>query len=218
MRVSTSLSEGGGTILIATLDDVLHRLRLEDVWMWRGTSVIAKEGFSARRGYLNEFVQHHWVPDARLLGGIFTSIAQPLSLEEFAAKKDWSTCHSVEFIPELPGKRRMVWFLEARMKAAEAHAGLKQMRQDAVAVSAPTIQAAPFTPLSTPRRVHAIPVERLPDIYDLIGDDGKIFDRGSVQQFALSKSLREASKVPGGAPVIIEWNTEFAGYMITGLA
>lgn len=221
MRVSTSLSEGGGTILIATLDDVLHRLRLEDVWMWRGASVIAKEGFSARRQYLNEFVQHHWVPDARLLGGIFTSIAQPLSLEEFAAKKDWSTCHSVEFIPELPGKRRMVWFLEARMKAAEAHAGLKQMRQDPVALGVPTIQAAPFTPStppsSTPRRVHAVPVERLPDIYDLIGDDGKIFDRGSVQQFALSKSLREASKAPGGAPVIIEWNTEFAGYMITQL-
>ena len=211
MRTSTSLSEGGGSILIATLDDVLHRLRLEDVWMWRGSAVIGKEGFSKRREYLNEFVKHHWVPDARLLGGIFTSIAQPLSLEEFAAKKDWTTCHSVEFIPELPGKRRMVWFLEARMKAAEGHAGLKQMRQE-------TIVTTSVAPSSTPRRVHAVPVERLPDIYDLIGDDGQIFDRGSVQQFALSKSLREASKVPGGAPVTIEWNTEFAGYMITGLS
>jgi len=211
MRVSTNLSEGGGSILIATLDDVLHRLRLEDVWMWRGASVIGKEGFSKRREYLNEFVKHHWVPDARLLGGIFTSIAQPLSLEEFAAKKDWTTCHSVEFIPELPGKRRMVWFLEARMKAAEAHAGLKQMRQETI-VTIPSV-----APPSTPRRVHAVPVDRLPDIYDLIGDDGQIFDRGSVQQFALSKSLREASKVPGGAPVTIEWNAEFAGYMITQL-
>ena len=225
MRVSTSLSEGGGSILIATLDDVLHRLRLEDVWMWRGASVIGKEGFSKRREYLNEFVKHHWVPDARLLGGIFTSIAQPLSLEEFAAKKDWSTCHSIEFIPELPGKRRMVWFLEARMKAAEAHAGLKQMRQEntvglKVNVQTPTPTPSPMrtttAPSTTPRCVRAVPVDRLPDIYDLIGDDGQIFDRGSVQQFALSKSLRELSNTPGGVPVMIEWNTEFAGYMITG--
>jgi hypothetical protein len=222
MRVSTSLSEGGGSILIATLDDVLHRLRLEDVWMWRGTSVIAKEGFSKRREYLNEFVKHHWVPDARLLGGIFTSIAQPLSLEEFAAKKDWSRSHSIEFIPELPGKRRMVWFLEARMKAAEAHAGLKQMRQEntvgiKLGTETPTAVPATVAPSATPRCVRAVPVERLPDIYDLIGDDGQIFDRGSVQQFALSKSLRELSKTPGGVSVMIEWNTEFAGYMITGI-
>jgi len=230
MRVSTTLSEGGGTILVATLDDVLHRLRLEDVWMWRGTSIIGKEGFSKRREYLNEFVKHHWVPDARLLGGIFTSIAQPISLEQFAAKKDWSTCHSIEFIPELPGKRRMVWFLEARMKAAEAHAGLKQGRQEAVPRTAYPVPAYPVPPTAlppatstltqpdtNPRRVHAVPVDRLPDVYDLIGDDGQIFNRGSVQQFSLSKALREASKAPGGAAVMVEWNTEFAGYMITML-
>ena len=217
MRVSSSLSEGGGSILVATLDDVLHRLRLEDVWMWRGVSVVVKEGFSKRREYLNEFVQHHWVPDARLLGGIFTSIAQPVSLEEFAAKKDWTTCHSVEFIPEMPGKRRMVWFLEARVNAAEAHAGLKQGRQEGVVGSSvtPVITAA-VSPDMAPRRALAVPVDRLPDIYDLIGDDGKIFDRASVQQFSLSKSLRQAAN-PQGTPVIVQWNIEFGGYMITSL-
>jgi hypothetical protein len=221
MRVSTTLSEGGGSILVATLDDVLHRLRLEDVWMWRGASVIAKEGFSARRKYLNEFVQHHWVPDARLLGGIFTSIAQPISLEEFAAKKDWSTCHSIELIPELPGKRRMVWFLEARVKAAEAHAGLKQGRQTDAPPKPPVAAPVPVVVTAemdrSPRRVRAVPVDRLPDVYTLIGDDGQVFGRGSVQQFSLSKLLREAAKDPEGAPVLIEWNAEFAGYMITTL-
>lgn len=213
MRVSASLSEGGGSVLVATLDDVLHRLRLEDVWMWRGNSVVAKEGFSKRREYLNEFVKHHWVPDARLLGGIFTSIAQPVSLEEFCAKKDWSTCHSVEFIPEMPGKRRMVWFLEARVKAAEAHAGLKQGRQEAVVTTnvAPTV-----SPGLLPRRALAVAVDRLPDVYDLIGDDGNIFDRASVQQFSLSKSLRQAASSEG-TPVMVQWNTEFGGYMITSL-
>lgn len=213
MRVSTSLSEGGGTILVATLDDVLHSLRLEDVWMWRGTSVVSKEGFSTRREYLNEFVQHHWVPDARLLGGIFTSIAQPVSLEEFSAKKEWGTCHSVEFIPEMPGRRRMVWFLEARVKAAEAHAGLKQGRQEVPVLSSviPTV-----SPGLVPRSVLAVPVDRLPDLYDLIGDDGNIFSRASVQQFSLSKALREAAS-PEGIRVMVLWNTDFGGYMITSL-
>ena len=213
MRVSTSVSEGGGTVLVATLDDVLHHLRLEDVWMWRGNSVVSKEGFSKRREYLNEFVKHHWVPDARLLGGIFTSIAQPLSLEEFAAKKDWTMCHSVEFIPEMPGKRRMVWFLEARVKAAEAHAGLKQGRQEAIVGTAVTT-----VPSKEPRCVRAVPADRLPDIYELLGEDGTVFDRASVQQFSLSKQLREASGSPEGVWVNIAWSVEFGGYMITGMA
>jgi len=229
MRVSTSLSEGGGTILIATLDDVLHRLRLEDVWMWRGDQVIRKQGFSARREYLKEFVSHHWVPDARLLGGIFTSVAQPISLEAFAAKKSWDNCHSVEFIPEMVGRRRMVWFLEAQMKAADAHAGLKQAR----VAHQPIPQAAPrppprpqpvpqpvpqplqiVEPVKTDRRVRAVAIQGLPDIYELYGEDGLPISRASVQQFALSKALREAE---GDVWVTASWNSDFGGYMITAM-
>jgi hypothetical protein len=218
MRVSTSLSEGGGTILIATLDDVLHRLRLEDVWMWRGDQVIRREGFSARREYLKQFVGHHWVPDARLLGGIFTSVAQPISLEEFSAKKVWDNCHSVEFIPEMIGRRRMVWFLEAQMKAADAHAGLKQMRGPTVMPQAaprpPPRPQQPSAPSGTDRRVRAVAIPNLPDIYELYGEDGLPISRASVQEFALSKTLREAKS---DTWVIASWNSEFGGYMIVNI-
>ena len=207
MRVSSAVSEGGGSILVATLDDVLHHLRLEDVWMWRGNSVVGKEGFSKRREYLSEFVQHHWVPDARLLGGIFTSIAQPISLEEFAAKRDWSNCHSIELVPEMPGKRRMVWFLEAKVRAAEAHAGLKQGRAVDPPIPAPAVQPGK-------RRVKILPVDRLPDVYQIVGEDNK----ASVQQFSLSKDIREACKAFREVSVIVDWNDEFGGYMITSLA
>jgi len=221
MRVSTSLSEGGGTILIATLDDVLHHLRLEDVWMWRGDQVIRKQGYSARREYLKEFVGHHWVPDARLLGGIFTSIAQPVSLEIFSLKKTWDNCHSVEFIPESVGRRRMVWFLEAQMKSAEAHAGLKQDRvPQALPKAMPQAlpkampQAAPRppprpAPATQDRRVRAVPVDSLPDIYELYGEDNMPISRASVQQFALSKSLREATQDGNGVWVTADWNKDF---------
>jgi hypothetical protein len=63
----------------------------------------------------------------------------------------------------------------------------------------------------------AIPVERLPDVYDLLGEDGAVFGRGSVQQFSLSRQLRESVKIPDGLLVTVKWNPEFSGYMITGL-
>lgn len=223
MRVSSALSEGGGSILVATLDDVLHRLRLEDVWMWRGTAVIRNEGFSKRRQYLKEFVQHHWVPDARLLGGIFTSIAQPISLEEFANKKSWEMCHSVEFIPETVGRRRMVWFLEAQLKAAEAHAGLKQARGPEHVVERHVVgrhvverHVVGQTQTQTQtQRVRVQPVDSLPDVYQMYNEGGAPVGQASVQQFSLSMKLRGACESGADVWATATWNKEFSGYMIT---
>ena len=202
MRVSSTVSEGGATVLIATLDDVLHTLRLEDVWMWRGNGLTASQTYTQRREKLKEFIEYHWVPDARLLGGIFTTVAQPLSMEKFAEKKTWDLCNSVEFIPDMPGKRRMVWFLEAQVKAAEAHAGLKQHREP-IAVAAPI-------------KMRAVPVEKMPDVYDLFGEDGVSVSRASVQQFSLSLTLRKAAE-KGELWVFAMWRPEFSGYEITRL-
>ena len=192
--------------------------------MWRGVSAVRSQPYSKRREYLKEFVGHHWVPDARLLGGIFTSIAQPISLEAFAAKKDWAECHSVEFIPEMCGRRRMVWFLEAQVKAAEAHAGLKQVRANipspvattvAVPMLLPQQKPSSVEPTTSQRKVRAVPVDNLPDLYDLYGEDGLPISRASVQQFELSRVLRAAGK---GVWVVAEWNKEFGGYMIVSMA
>ena len=218
MRVSLAVAEGGGSVLVATLDDVLHTLRLEDVWMWKGAPIIQSEGFAARRERLKEFVQYHWVPDARLLGGIFTSIAQPMSMQEFAEKKSWDTCHSVEFIPEMNGRRRMVWFLEAQVKAAEAHAGLKQDRIVAPVAAAPV--AAPAAPAATVAaagvRARLSPIDSLPDVYNLIGEDGLLIGKGAVQQFFLSRDIRQALQ-KGETWVRAKWSAEFNGYCISEL-
>jgi hypothetical protein len=217
MRVSPSISEGGGSIFVATLDDVMHTLRIEDVWMWRGKGMMLTEPYTKRRELLKEFVQYHWVPDARLLGGIYTSIAQPMSMEQFAAKKTWDNCHSVEFIPDMPGagKRRMVWFLEAQVRAAEAHAGLKQDRIVDVKPFKQHLQ--PQQPIPTElRRVRAVPVEKMPDVYDLYSEDGTLIHRASVQQFRLSLALRDAAE-KGDAWVRAEWRPEFSGHEITQL-
>ena len=217
MRVSLAVSEGGGSILVATLDDVLHTLRLEDVWMWKGAAIIQSEGFAARRERLKEFVQYHWVPDARLLGGIYASISQPMSMQEFAEKKSWDTCHSVEFIPEMVGRRRMVWFLEVQVKAAEAHAGLKQDRvAPVVPVAPPTAHVPVPAAAATKVKARLSPIDSLPDVYNLIGEDGLLIGKAAVQQFFLSRDIRQALQ-KGETWVAAKWSAEFNGYCISEL-
>lgn len=222
MRVSSAVSEGGGSILIATLDDVTHTLRLEDVWMWRGECMWATQTFSRRREKLKEFVERHWVPDARLLGGILTKVAEPVSLETFASKGVTDECNSVEFIPEASGRRRMILYMEAMERAATGPAGLKQGRAGVAAASTPA-PAAP-APAPTPpqqRRARAMPVDKMPDVYDLFGEDGFPISRASVQQFALSQQIRAAvQQAPPNTGVWItaRWRPEFGGYEIQGLA
>lgn len=219
LRSSTYVAEGGGSVLIATLDDVLHQLRLEDVWMWRGRAVAKELPFSRRREFLKEFVERHWIPDARLLGGIFTKVAQPISLEELAAA-DGSGVHSYELIPEQAGRRRLHLFVEEQAKVRVGHAGLKQDRNVVVGKAGPAATVAveapkPVAPPQASRRARAVAVDKMPDIYDLYGEDGLPISRASVQQFSLSQQLR-ATK--GDLWVQAAWRPEFGGYEIIRLA
>jgi hypothetical protein len=233
MRVAASLGEGGGTILVGTLDDVTHTLRLEDVWMWKGKRLFASDTYSARRQVLKEFVESHWVPDARLLGGIFTQIAAPMSLEEFSQKEDWTGVTSLEFLPEQPGRRRMVFTLEARKDVRVGPAGMKQQRTAPAGAPRPapataTVAAAPPAPITLQqpspqpseavRRARAVPVEKMPDVYDLYGEDGFPISRASVQQFALSQLLRGKLQTSPDVWVQARWRAEFGGYEILGAA
>ena len=208
-------------MLIATLDDVLHSLRLEDVWMWRGESIFTREPFSKRRGFLKEFVERHWVPDARLLGGIYTTVAAPMSMEAFSAKKAWDQVANVEFIPETPGKRRMFIMLEEIQRAAVGPAAEKKFRVATAVAPVPSVN--PVNPVNTvnatvpitkERVATAVAVDKLPDVYDLFDEAGHPICRASVQQFSLSQKLR------GLAPALvnIRWRPEFGGYEILSIA
>jgi hypothetical protein len=132
-------------------------------------------------------------------------------MEKFAEKKVWDNCNSVEFIPDMPGKRRMIWYLEAQQKAAEAHSALKQFREP---VSAPVKEAVRGSQEAC--RARAVPVDKMPDVYDLFAEDGSAIGRGSVQQFRLSALLRAAAE-KGDVFVTANWRKEFNGYEISSL-
>ena len=242
MRVSTAVGEGGGSVLIASLDDVTHRLRLEDVWMWRGEALATTQTFSRRRERLREFVERHWVPDARLLGGIFATVAQPISMEAFAKKAavedPFQGVSSLEFIPEATGRRRLVLHLETVERAATGPAGLKTQRAHAPLAPTTTASVAPAEPVqavtgsalpsrsalpraeavTSVRRARAAPVDKMPDVYDLYEESGLPISRASVQQFSLSQALRKACESEKEVWVLARWKPEFGGYEIVGRA
>jgi len=261
MRVSPTLGEGGGSILIATLDAIQHTLRIEDVWMWKGQAIYDTQGYSKRREYLKEFVERCWVPDARLLGGIQTTILNPRSVQDFLETPATSVS-TIELIPEMAGKRRM-WqgggtppFPPSQTTSKDGGSDRPTIPQPAttkkrfdlaesppidkkitlagaqavagaqvVPACPPTIKFSPLEgaggtgcpPLDKNfTRAIAKAVDKMPDIYDLCDEDGRIVGQGSVQQFSLSQTLR-SKHTTEGVLVAVRWRDEFGGYEITGL-
>ena len=204
MRTDVTLGDGGGTVLIASLDKIGHILRLEDVYMWKGDKLFARQGFLERRKTLQQFVERHWTPDARLMGGITTTIAQPQPLRILSTLEDLP--HSIDLIPELPNKRRFYFFASDAPAPALAPAPAPA----APATQAPTVSIQQTTATI---RAFAVALESLPDVYDLFMENNTPLCRAAVQQLALSQKLRgyKSQKIP----VIASWNKEFGRYEIT---
>lgn len=220
MRVSQVLGEGGGSVLVASLDSVQHTLRLEDVWMWRGLPLIDTTPYSKRRAHLREFVERHWIPDARLMGGIVTTVVNPAPLEAGLAAA--GTAHTVDLFPEQPGRRRL--WLEVGVRASVRPPGTTADHVQRVTVQSKpatspdaSAQATAPPPAKKIRAAFARPVDKLPDIYDLYDSEGFPISRASVQRFSVSQELRAKPQPPEGVRVQAEWRADFGGYEIVGL-
>jgi hypothetical protein len=217
MRVDLTLGDGGGSLFIVTLDKIQHTMRLEDVWIWKGEDIHAQKKYSERREYLREFVEKLWVPDPRLMGGIQTTVANPLPLAALSTVK---SAHSIDLIPELPGKRRFWFAFESTLPSAPATAPPPSPASAKPSPIQPSQQASSPPLLAIPAPAHektkvrafAKPLESLPDVYDLTLEDGTPLCRAAIQQLALSKLLR--SKKETEIPVWAEWKKEFGRYEI----
>ena len=203
MRVSPELGEGGGSVLIATFDTIQHTLRLEDVWVWKGSCVFDYDPYSKRRQLLKEFVDKYWIPDTRLLGGVVAYILNPLSVD-VAFSKPFTGIHTIDLIPETPAKRRM--WIECDSKPLVKHVTNSVTNPVTKAVTKPLVKAV----LQDEFTAFAKPVDALPDIYDLYDASNNLLGRGSVQTFSVSKAIR----AEGETWVNVRWNKEFSGYEI----
>lgn len=197
MRVSPYISEGGGSVFVANLDTIAHTLRIEDVWMWRGEALFTTTPYSQRRDLLREFVEQHWIADTRLMGGITTTILNPISLAELCTKSLVGTS-TIDLIPEQPGKRRLWYMVEVKPVAKP--------------VAEPVVESTKESRRSS--KGLAIKVDKMPDIYDIYDEKKTLICRASVQSFALSQEMRSNCSTDEGVWVNISWRDDFKGYEI----
>ena len=209
MRVSSVVNEG--SVLVAALDLNSHLMILEDIYVWKNSNIFQTEPFSKRRTTMKEFVETHWIPDSRLLGGVITEISQPKPLASFKTTIENKESHRIDFVPETPGRRRFYLLINETKGALSTSDGYYG-RADTSSVPVKEVSAVKeVTPVKEAR---AVKVPLLPDVYELFDSENKSLGRAAIQQLELSKKLKE---VNSDIWVTISYNEDFKRYEITGL-
>jgi hypothetical protein len=111
MRLSSKMHEQTA-IMAVSLDKSDGYLWLEDVLVWDSQTVHETMNFTERRKIMNQFLEHHWMPDARAAGGLQIRVANYVSLEDVSPTLKEVGWSAIDLCPELPGRRRF------RIKAA----------------------------------------------------------------------------------------------------
>ena len=205
MRMRTSNVVNEGSVFISALDINSHLMILEDVYVWRNENIFQKDPFSKRRLIMKEFVEKHWIPDSRLLGGIITEISQPKPLASFKTLVENKESHRVDFVPEMAGRRRFYMLVNETKGALSTSDGYYGRVVKDVLV--PLVK-------DTTSIARAVKVPLLPDVYELFDNENKSLGRAAIQQLELSKKLKEMKDTIW---VTILYNDDFKRYEITGL-
>jgi hypothetical protein len=99
-------------IFAVSLDKSDGLLWLEDVLSWNESFVHKTQTLTERRKLMKSFLDHHWMPDARCVGGLQIRIANYQSLDSLKEHQDETTWWAIDLCPEHPDRRRF------RVKAA----------------------------------------------------------------------------------------------------
>ena len=218
MRVSSVVNEG--SVLIAAIDLNSHLMILEDIYIWKNSNIFQTEPFSKRRLIMKEFVETHWIPDSRLLGGVITEISQPKSLASFKSVIENKESHRIDFVPENPGRRRFYMLVnetKGALSTSDGYYGRAVTNSVPVKEVTPVKEAeaeAETVAVAVIKEARAVKVPLLPDVYELFDSDNKSLGRAAIQQLELSKKLKE---VNSDIWVTISYNEDFKRYEITGL-
>jgi hypothetical protein len=227
LRVSSIVNEG--SVFVAALDPNSHLMILEDIYVWRNENIFNKQTFSKRRELMKEFAEIHWIPDARLLGGIITEISQPKPLSSFQTLIENKESHRIDFVPESAMKRRfyiLVNETQGQLSSSDGYYGratkekivlpkIEEPKIEEPKIEEPKIEEPKIEePKIEAKAAKAVKVPLLPDVYDLFDSNNNNLGRAAIQQLELSKKLKE---VKGDIYVSIHHNTEFNRYEILSL-
>ena len=225
-RVSAKVNEG--SVFIASIDTINHRLFLEDIYLWANENLFSTKPFSERRSVMKKFVESHWMPDSRLLGGLVTSIIQPKPLSSFDLISDTTEFLKVVFIPEACNKRRFALYLnDTEAKIEDGYYGRvvqhqnqqqNQKQEQQRPVYQQQQQQQQQRPVQQkqqqqqPTIAKAVKDPILPDVFNLFNGSENL-GHGCIQDLSLSKMLKDKNNIN----VKIGYNHEFKRYEIIGL-
>ena len=212
MRMRTSNVVNEGSVFVAALDVNSHLMILEDVYIWRNQNIFQTDSFSKRRLIMKEFVEKHWIPDSRLLGGIVTEVSQPKPLASFKTLIENKESHRVDFVPEMAGRRRFYMLVnetKGALSTSDCYYG-RVVKDVPVVNPQPVVNPHPQPVVEA----KAVKVPLLPDVYELFDKENKSLGRAAIQQLELSKKLKE---IKDTIWVTISYNEDFKRYEITGL-
>jgi hypothetical protein len=207
LRLHASLYQNQA-IFVGTLDTIQGSLRLEDVLLYEGKTMM-QETYSKRYEQLRAFFTSAFVQDTKL-SGLTVSIAslQPLSkLKSMIESNDY---YSIDFVPDQANRRRLVLPLQQRQETKQK----PLIAQTPAAVKNPIEQQV--VPKEQRTTAFAFKIKGLPDTYELKDEAGSPLGKAAVQTTELSQLLRQVI-LNEGKQVKIQWYEEFERFKILGL-
>ena len=206
LRVDTSLFQG--TVFIGTLDG--GNLVFEDCYAWRGKSV-SDQSFSKRFALLNTFFHSLCVRDERI-SGVKIHLAKLHALAELPVLIQKDEYWSIDFVPEVPQRRRFFHKLHIQGQLQMQMQMQRQVQIQPATTAKPVIEEKPTQLVAIAKNIQG-----LPDTYDLFSYDKVHIGEAAIQSDQMSTQVRLAIQKNSSLPVFVDWNEEFECYEISGI-
>ena len=231
LRLRVSAEVNSGSVFVVSVDTVNHSMLFEDIYVWKNKYIFETQTFTQRRIIMKEFVEKHWMPDVRLLGGIVSNIIEPKPLSYVKELENVKEFMNIHLIPDSAGKRRFTFKLnETEAKITDGFYGRNDNRKNTnkplLKVELSKInpqqqqqqQQAPKSNKQTTQKhtvAKAVKIPDIPDLYELYDIEGNSLSRAAVQQLFLSRQLKNIKE--NEIMVKISYNEDFNRYEIVGL-
>ena len=212
----------GLTVFAATLSPAARRLWIEDVIQWKGSRVQEVKTFTQRFSLVQQWLNHHYTPDPRMVSGIEVSPAPWTSLASVRPDGVW------DFQQDDVGHKRLFWLgTKAPVTSAVTSTVTSAVTSAVTSSVTSSVVTPPSSPSSTCVEATPVPVqskgpliaiatrESGPDQWALSAADGTQLGRALIRRFQVSSELRS---LEGKPRVEVQWATAFGKWEIVGLS
>jgi len=188
----------GATICLANILAGESTLQVEDLLIYEGNDLWSSKVFSDRWVKLAEF--WHRLPADQPLLAFKTRIVKPFTLSEWETQYD----PSIYWIIQPNHNKSPRWFWKDTVTEQKTYTFIPPtLKRSNEVITLLSAKCVPYTKTN------------LPDIYNLVSQEGTIIGFGAISSITLSQELRkESAKNIKGFPVEVRWNDGFSKYEI----